>query len=85
MQDKGKKGSLFTEAKFTQYKLKWGFPGGSMVKNPPANAADSGSNLGLGKSPGEEDGNPLQYSHLENPMDRGAWRATVHGVAKRRT
>ena len=53
--------------------------------NPPANAGDIrgvGSIPGLGKSPGGENGNPLQYSCLENPMDRGAWQATVHGVTK---
>ena len=44
------------------------------VKNPPANAGDTGSIPGLGKPPGGGDGNPLQYSYLENPMDRGAWR-----------
>ena len=54
-----------------------------MVKNPPANAGDTGSiPQGSGRSPGEGNGNPLQYSCLENPMDRGAWRATVHGVTK---
>ena len=56
------------------------------VKNPPANArdiSDVGSILGLERSPEEENGNPLQYSCLENPMDRGAWRATVHRVGKR--
>ena len=58
------------------------FPGGSMVKNPPANAGDTGSIPGSGRSPGEGNGNPLQNSCLENPMDRGAWRATVHGVTK---
>ena len=51
---------------------KEGFPGGSVVKNPPANAGDLGSIPGLGRSPGEGNGNPLQYSHLENSMDRGA-------------
>ena len=55
-----------------------GFPGGSLVKNLPANAGDAGSIPGLGRSPGEGNGNPLQYPCLENPMDRGAWRATVH-------
>ena len=53
-----------------------GSPTGTMVKNPPANAGDArdlGSIPGLGKSPGEENGNPLQYSCLGNPMDRGAW------------
>ena len=53
-----------------------------MVKNLPANAGDRGSVPGSGISPGEGNGNPLQYSLLENPMDRGAWRATVHGVTK---
>ena len=49
-----------------------GFPGGSAVKNLPANAGDAGSIPGLGRSPGQENGNPLQYSCLENPTDRGA-------------
>ena len=56
-----------------------------MVKNPPANAGgvrDMGLTCGLGRSPEEGNGNPRQYSCLENPMDRGAWRITVHGVAK---
>ena len=53
-----------------------------MVKNPLANAGDMGSVLGLGRSPGGGNGNPLQYSCLGNPMDRGAWWATVHGVTK---
>ena len=53
-----------------------------LVKNPSANAGDSGSIPGLGRSPAEGNGNPLQYSCLENPMNRGAWWATVHGVAK---
>ena len=59
-----------------------------MVKNPPANAGDvrdSGSIPGLGRSPVERNGNRLQYSCLENPMDRGAWWATAHGVAKNQT
>ena len=62
-----------------------GFPGDSVVKNPPASAGDtgdSGSVPGLGRSPGEGNGNPLQYSCLKNPMDRGAWQAIVHGVAR---
>ena len=59
-----------------------GFPGGSVVKNPPASAGDSGSITRLGRSPGEGNGNPLQYSRLGNPMDRGAWQATVHGATK---
>ena len=53
-----------------------------MVKNLPANAGDMGLIPDLGISPGEGNGNPLQYSCLGNPMDRGAWQATVHGVAK---
>ena len=56
-----------------------------MVKNLPANAGDTGhvdSTPGLGRSPGGGNGNSLQYSCLESPMDRGAWQATVHGVAK---
>ena len=56
-----------------------------VIKNPPANAGDirdMGSIPGLGGSPGGENGNPLQYSCLENAMDRGAWWATVHGVTK---
>ena len=56
-----------------------------LLKNPPAKAGDLGSILGLGRSPGEGNGNPLQYSGLENPVDWGAWWATVHGVAKSRT
>ena len=59
-----------------------GFPGGSVIKNPPANAGDVGSIPGLGRCPGEGNGTPLQYSCLGNPMNRGAWRATVHGVSK---
>ena len=59
-----------------------GFPGGLVVKNPPANAGDTGSIPGLGRSPGEGNGNPLQYSCLENPMDRGAWWAPVNRVAE---
>ena len=62
-----------------------GFPGGSEVKDSACNAGDLGSIPGLGRSPGEGNGNPLQYSCLENPMDRGAWWATVHGVAKSQT
>ena len=53
-----------------------------MVKNLPANAGDASSIPGLGRSPGGENGNPLQYSCLENPMDRGAWWAIVHEVTK---
>ena len=56
-----------------------------LVKNPPASAGDAGSVPGLGRSPGGGHGNPLQYSCLENPMDRGALWVTVHGVAKSQT
>ena len=62
-----------------------GFPGGSEVKAPACNVRDLGLIPGLGRSPGEGNGNPLQYSCLENPMDRGAWWAIFHGVAKSRT
>ena len=62
-----------------------GFPGGSEVKASASDAGDPGSIPGLGRSPGEGSGNPLQYSCLENPMDREAWLATVHRVAKSRT
>jgi len=60
----------------------FGQKGGSVVKNPPANAGDSGSVPGLGRSPGEGNGNLHQYSCLGNLMDRGAWQAMVHGVEK---
>ena len=64
------------------------FPGGAMVKNPPVNADDTrdvGSIPWSGRSTGGGNGNPVQYSCLENPMDRGAWQATVHGVVKSQT
>ena len=56
-----------------------------MIKNSPANAGDMGSIPGSGKSPGGGNGNPLQYSCQDNPMDRGTWWAKVHGVAKSQT
>ena len=59
-----------------------GFPGGSQDKASACNGGDLGSIPGSGRSPGEGNGHPLQHSCLENPMDRGAWRATVHGVAR---
>ena len=62
-----------------------GFPGGSVVKNPPANPRDVSSIPELGGSPGGGNGNPFQYSCLENSTDRGAWWATVHRVAKSQT
>ena len=61
------------------------FPGGSDGKVSAYNVGDPGSIPGLGRSPGEGNGNPLQYSCLENPMDGGAWLGSVHGVAKSRT
>ena len=66
----------------------WGSPGGSVVKNPPANAEDAedeSSTPQLGRSPGGGNGGSLQYSCLGNSMDRGAWQAIVHGVAKSQT
>ena len=62
-----------------------GSPGSSEVKNPSANAGDTGSIPGSGRYLGEGNGNPLQYSCLGNPMDRGVWWANIHGVAKSRT
>ena len=56
-----------------------------MVKSLSANTGDLGSIPGLGRSPGEGNGNPLQYAYLENPVDRGAWWAPIHGVAKSQT
>ena len=58
-----------------------GFPGSSVVKNPLANGGNEGLIPCLGRSPGEGNGYPLQYSYLENSMDRGAWWATVHRAA----
>ena len=62
-----------------------GFPGGTVVQNPPANAEDVSSVPGSGRSPGVGNGNALQYSCLENSMDRGTWQATVHGVTNSQT
>ena len=77
-------GHRFALLDFTTVRLR-GFPGGSDGKESACNAGDSGSIPGLGRSPGEGNGNPLQYSCLENPTHRGAWQATVHGVTKNRT
>ena len=72
--------------KFTDLSVKiWSFPADALVKNLPANAGDrrdEGSNPVSGRSPGGGTGNPLQYSCLGNPMDRGAWWATAHEIAK---
>ena len=72
----------FVIIKKTKTKGDKGFPGGSVVKNLPASAGDAGSICESGSSPGEGNGNPFQYSCLENPMDRRGWRAIVHGVRK---
>ena len=65
---------------FTFFVAPEGFPDGATVKNLPADTGDTSLIPGLGRSPGKGSGNPLQYSCLENPMDRGGWQATVHGV-----
>ena len=70
---------------FTLCRRHMGFPNGSVLKNPPASIGDADLIPGLGRSPGEGDGNLLQFPRLGNPMDRGAWQATVHGIAKSRT
>ena len=75
---------LFPPSKLT-FQLPKGFLGGSVVKNPPAKAGDMGSIPGWGRSPGGGNDNLLQYSWLGNPMDRGVWWATAHGVAKNLT
>ena len=62
-----------------------GFPGGSVVKDLPAGAGDMGLIPGWGRSPGGRNGSPLQYACLENPVDRGVWQATAHGVTKSQT
>ena len=69
----------------TNTALALGLPGGSESKEPAFSAEEPGSIPGWGRSPGEGNGNPLQYSCLENPMDREAWQATVHGVAGSKT
>ena len=70
---------MFLEERSTQMR---GFPGGSGVKNPSANAGDMGLIPRSERSTGEGNGNPLKYSCLENSMDRGAWQAAVHGITK---
>ena len=69
-------------AQFFQQAFFIGFPGGSGVKNLPVSAGDAGLIPGSGRSPGEGNSNPLQYSCLGNPMDRGSWWATFHGVTE---
>ena len=68
-----------------QQNLQLTLPGGSVGKESTCSAGDPGSIPGLGRSPGKGNGKPLQYPCLENPMDRGAWRTAVHGVAKSQT
>ena len=70
------------EIEFIKVYSLWGFPSGSVGENLPVNAGDVDSTPGSGRSLGEGNGNPLQYSCLENPTDRGAWQATIHGVSK---
>ena len=62
--------------------MRWGFPGGLDNKESACNAGDQGLNPELGRSPGEGNGNPLQYPCLQKSLDRGAWRATVHWFAR---
>ena len=76
---------LFIEAIGSMFDLYLGSSGSSVVKNLLANEGNVSSILGLGRSPGKGNGNPLQHFCLENFMDRGAWGATVHGVKKRQT
>ena len=64
------------------YVCTYSFSGGSVTKNPPVKAGDSASIPSSGRCPGERSGSPLQYSCLENPMDRGTWWVTVHSVAE---
>ena len=78
-------GFILRQALFCVLNSSWGFPGGSDGKASACSAGDPGSIPGLGRSTGEGNGNPLQYSCLENSMDWGAWWATVHGVAKSQT
>ena len=76
---------LFSVSCTLLYVIIYCFPDGSDSKEPAGSAGDLASVPGLGKSAGEGNGNPLQYCCLENPMDRGVWWVTVHGVAKSRT
>ena len=74
---------LLVARRYHQFEV--GGKSGSEVKAFACNAGDLGSIPGLGRSPGEGNGNPLQYAYLENPVDRGAWWAPIHGVAKSQT
>ena len=93
MEEKKKKNSCYRQGRWNCFLTQWNVNGGApqvalVVKNSPANAGDI-RNLGSipwsGRSPGKGSGNPLQYSYLENPMDRGVWWTIVHGVTKSRT
>ena len=84
MQNRGY-GELMMRLEHPQILVSVVVPGGLDNKEPACNAGDLGSIPGLGRAPGEGNGNPLQYSCLENSMDGGAWQATVHGVAKSQT
>ena len=79
----GREGDHFNKS--NQYELNWGFLSGSDSKVSACNAGDPASIPGSGTSATEGNGYPFQYSCLENPMNRGAWQATVHGVTKSRT
>ena len=79
---KGKHKLAMCPSGFTPRYLIRGFPGGSDGEESACNAGDPGSTPGLGRSPREGNGNPLQHSCLENPLDRGACQATVHGVTE---
>ena len=76
---------FFVVVQFTCAPQIRGFPGDTVVKNLPAYAGDEDSIPEWERSPSEGNGSPLQYSYMKNPMDRGAWQATVHGVTKNRT
>ena len=78
----------FSKERLSKLQLHGDYQAALMIKNPPANAGDirdKGSVPGLGRSPGEGNGNPLQYPCLENPVDRGAWWATDHRVTESQT
>ena len=79
-------GCVFLNEYFCVYVFRiWGFPSGSLEKNLPSNAGGGSLILGLGRSPGEGNGNPCQHSCRRIPMDREGWWATVHGVTKSQT
>ena len=85
---RGKSSADTNPAFMRDHKEILGFPGGAVGKNPPSDSGDTGdagSIRGSGRSPGVGNGNPLQDFYLENPLDRGSWWATVHGVTKSQT